>query len=151
MCKALLHIRNSSSKLEHIPCMHCTSEVAWFSLAYTLLTVLYSLDCDDISRWLDDPYLYRAWSCAVIMHNWLTWVGVVDRRDRSKGTICSAHYPYQVIRSKDSSLFYHIRHLDSRGHLLICLQLEMWQFFVDDDDNDRRTDQSLYPLRMHVG
>ena len=40
------------------------------------------------------------------MHNWLTWVGVDDRHDWLKDTICSTHDPYQAIRSKDLSLFF---------------------------------------------
>ena len=92
--------------LEHIPRKHCAHKVACFNLAtYTVLLYMSSVDR---KLWLNDPYLYRAWACAVMMHNWLTWVGVVDRRDWSKGATCSAYEPYQVIRSEHSSLFFTI-------------------------------------------
>ena len=75
-------------------------------------------------------------------------VGVVKRLDQSKSTICSFHGPYQALRSENSSLsFHHFRHIDSSGHSLRCLHLEISLFSC----GWRRWWQnwSLYPLRMY--
>ena len=83
------------------------------------------------------------------MHNWIAWVGVVDRHGQSKSTICSPYGPYQALWSKGSSLFCHIRHCDCIGHSLRHLEVKIWRFLC----GRRRWwhDQLLYPLCMHTG
>ena len=46
---------------------------------------------------------------------------VISLGDQSKYTIYSAHDPNVELRSEDSLLFNHLRHLDSNGCLLRCL------------------------------
>ena len=108
-----------------------TMVLEWAWLVPWNLRYAYGVQICMVSEiWLNDPYLHIAWACTgtVTMHDWLIWLGVVDRCVQSKGVICSAHDPYQVIRSEDSSHFYHLRHLESSDHSFRRLHLEIWQF-----------------------
>ena len=62
---------------------------------------------------------------------------MVDRCGRSNSTICSVRGPYQMLTSEDLSFFQRFRHPKSVSHSLKPLNLDISQFYVDDNNDNK--------------
>ena len=110
--------------IEHISSKHCVHDVACYSLA--------TYFCTDNILYGSDPFLHWVWACTVIMHNWLAWVGVVDRR-----VVLMILIKWLKAKIRRSFTICDVL----IGHSLQDQDLVI--FIVN--NNDRRIDQSLYP------